>query len=107
MRVPPAIGNDWKAWAQALSSALSRGWSQLDAVRSDSSAAVDGALVYDPSTGNPQIARGSAFVTLSTRVAAPSTAASTGRAGDFAYDSSYFYVCTAANTWKRVAIATW
>lgn len=37
----------------------------------------------------------------------PATATSTGVAGTFAYDSSYFYVCTATNTWKRVAIATW
>lgn len=41
------------------------------------------------------------------RVSAPSTAGSSGVAGQVAYDSSYFYVCTATNTWKRVAIATW
>jgi hypothetical protein len=36
----------------------------------------------------------------------PATAASTGTAGQMAYDANYFYICTAANTWKRVAIAT-
>lgn len=40
-------------------------------------------------------------------VSAPSTASSTGTAGQVAYDASYFYVCTATNTWKRVAISTW
>jgi len=39
--------------------------------------------------------------------AAPATASSTGTAGEIRYDSSYIYICTAANTWKRVAIATW
>jgi hypothetical protein len=38
---------------------------------------------------------------------APATAASTGTAGDIRYDSGYIYVCTATDTWKRVAIATW
>lgn len=40
-------------------------------------------------------------------VSAPGTASSTGLAGQIAYDSSYIYVCTAANTWKRAAIAGW
>lgn len=40
-------------------------------------------------------------------VTAPSTAASTGTAGTIAYDSSYFYVCTATNTWKRATLSTW
>ena len=37
----------------------------------------------------------------------PATAGATGTTGDWAYDSSYVYVCVATNTWKRVAIATW
>lgn len=40
-------------------------------------------------------------------VAAPASASATGVAGQIAYDSSYIYVCTATNTWKRAAIATW
>jgi hypothetical protein len=40
-------------------------------------------------------------------VAAPATASSAGLAGQIAYDASYFYVCTATNTWKRVSITTW
>lgn len=38
---------------------------------------------------------------------APATAGATGTAGDIRYDADYIYICTAANTWKRVAIATW
>ena len=40
-------------------------------------------------------------------VSAPATASSTGSAGQMAYDSSYLYICTATNTWKRVAISSW
>lgn len=38
---------------------------------------------------------------------APSTAASTGRLGQWSQDGSYLYVATGTNTWKRVAVATW
>ena len=37
----------------------------------------------------------------------PSSASDTGTAGDIAWDADYIYVCTATNTWKRVAISTW
>ncbi len=37
----------------------------------------------------------------------PSSASDTGVVGTICWDSSYIYVCTATNTWKRVAIATW
>lgn len=40
-------------------------------------------------------------------VTAPATASSAGTAGDKAYDSNYFYICVATNTWKRVQIDTW
>lgn len=41
-------------------------------------------------------------------VAVPATAASAGVAGQVAYDggAGFFYICVAANTWQRVAIAT-
>jgi len=38
---------------------------------------------------------------------APSSAAATGTLGEVRWDASYMYVCTATNTWKRSAIATW
>lgn len=38
---------------------------------------------------------------------APATSGAAGTAGDIRYDADYIYVCTAANTWKRAAIATW
>jgi hypothetical protein len=38
---------------------------------------------------------------------APASATATGTAGDIRYDASYIYICTATDTWKRAAIATW
>ena len=40
-------------------------------------------------------------------VGVPVSASAAGFVGQMAQDASYIYVCTAANTWKRVAIATW
>lgn len=37
----------------------------------------------------------------------PASAAAAGVAGTIVWDASFIYVCTATNTWKRVAIATW
>jgi hypothetical protein len=38
---------------------------------------------------------------------APSSATDTGTLGEIRYTADYIYVCTATNTWKRTAIATW
>ena len=38
---------------------------------------------------------------------APATASSTGTLGEIRIDANYIYICTATNTWKRAAIATW
>jgi len=37
----------------------------------------------------------------------PSSATSTGAAGQITWDSNYVYVCTAANTWRRASLSTW
>jgi len=37
----------------------------------------------------------------------PASASATGTAGTICWDTSYIYVCTATNTWKRAAISTW
>lgn len=44
-------------------------------------------------------------VTIPTQT--PASAAATGTTGQIAWDASFIYICTATNTWKRVAIATW
>jgi len=45
--------------------------------------------------------------TLASTVSIPTSASSTGTAGQVAVDSSHIYICVATNTWKRVAISTW
>lgn len=40
-------------------------------------------------------------------VPVPASATAVGIQGQLAQDGSYLYVCTANNTWKRVAISTW
>jgi hypothetical protein len=53
--------------------------------------------ILDIATGNPRI-----------RVArTPASAAASGNVGEVCWDANYVYVCTATNTWKRAAIATW
>jgi hypothetical protein len=37
----------------------------------------------------------------------PSSATAAGNQGDFAWDANYLYICTASNTWRRVAHSTW
>jgi hypothetical protein len=37
----------------------------------------------------------------------PSSASDTGTQGEIAWDANYLYVCTATNTWKRAALASW
>jgi hypothetical protein len=37
----------------------------------------------------------------------PASSSASGIAGQIAWDGSFIYVCTATNTWERVAIATW
>ncbi len=38
--------------------------------------------------------------------AVPETLTSTGTAGEIAYDTSYMYICTATNTWKKILLGT-
>lgn len=44
---------------------------------------------------------------LSALNTAPANAGATGTLGEVRIDASYIYVCTATDTWKRAAIATW
>jgi hypothetical protein len=39
--------------------------------------------------------------------ATPASASASGTAGQISWDSNYVYICISANTWKRVAIASW
>ena len=62
-------------------------------------------------SGKIQVATDSAFSNIITsipvRATVPTSAVSTGVAGEISYDDSFFYVCTATNTWRRTALSTW
>ena len=77
-------------------------------------AAEDGKIdlkVMTAGTLTSQAAITSANVTLGVRPVlpthTPASASATGTAGEVAWDADYIYICTATNTWKRVAISTW
>lgn len=40
-----------------------------------------------------------------TFVSVPANSAATGVAGQMSYDAGFFYICTGAGAWRRVAIA--
>ena len=48
-----------------------------------------------------------ALTTPTLSAATPASAGATGTTGTLVWDASYVYICTATNTWKRAAIATW
>jgi len=107
MKAFPPVTPNLLEWAKSLTRSLAFGWSQLEYKDSDSRATQDGLILWSDTDAAPVVSRSSAFVPLARRVAAPATAAGAGTLGDWASDTGYFYVCTATNTWKRVAIATW
>lgn len=63
------------------------------------------AQVADPSAVNDIASK--QYVDNKIIASTPATATAAGTKGQIAYDNSYLYVCTATNTWKRVALATW
>ena len=75
----------------------------------------DGSIILCESAGNVGIGTNSPTETLdidgdSIRLRqsqTPASATATGTQGQIAWDANYMYVCTATNTWKRVALATW
>ncbi len=62
--------------------------------------------INDTNIGATTRAAGS-FNALTVDTGTPASASATGSAGRISWDGSYIYVCTATDTWKRAAIATW
>jgi len=60
---------------------------------------------FDSAGGNLGSVRIYGDLQLTTKT--PATAASTGTTGTITWDADYIYICTATDTWKRVAISTW
>jgi hypothetical protein len=58
-------------------------------------------LKFNATTGVPEAAE--ALASSGT----PASATATGITGTINWDSSYIYICTATNTWKRTSISSW
>ena len=62
-------------------------------------------IASSDTNGNAVIGVDTTLVGL--RVAVPASSSSACQAGSWSYDASYFYICVAANTWKRSAVSSW
>lgn len=76
-------------------------------VKGPASATNERILVFDGTAGN-RAKEGTKTISdlMNTWVAAPANKTASGTAGQQAYDTNYYYVCTATNVWKRYALAT-
>jgi hypothetical protein len=63
-----------------------------------------GVIVAD-TNGTTMVSADSSLIGFHVGVPASSTSACT--AGNWSYDTNYFYVCVATNTWKRSALSSW
>lgn len=64
-------------------------------------------LILGSDTGSSDATQNFELGVLTVVGTAPAATGSTGTVGQIAADANYLYVCVAANTWKRVAIAAW
>lgn len=93
--------------------ATGRGGNVYVKVGAQNTSGGNGSVIFLDQTGTQVASLGStgiwtiAGALIMSTTATPASAAATGTTGQIAWDSSYIYVCTATNTWKRVAIATW
>jgi hypothetical protein len=79
-------------------------------IQGESSSAISSALLKGNNLSdllNAETARTNLGAGDVSKAGTPSSASDTGTAGQIAWDANYIYVCTATNTWKRTAIATW
>jgi len=103
----PPVGPDVRVWAQDFRRTIAAQWSRLTYKRSGLTAAENGTLLWDNANGYPIVSKGGAYAQIGLFVGVPASATASGQAGELAQDTTHLYVCTATDTWKRVAISTW
>lgn len=85
----------------------------LDALLSSNSGAnapayaVAGTVWMNSTTGQLYLHDGTGDKEIAVNAGVPASASAAGVTGQVAWDADHFYVCTATDTWKRVAVATW
>jgi len=103
----PPVGPDVRVWAQDFRRTIAASWSRLTYRRNGATAAEDGTILWDNVGGYPVVSKAGAYAQVCLFVGVPASATASGQAGELAQDAAYIYVCTATDTWKRVAISTW
>ena len=79
-----------------------------NAVKNNHPAGIEGVIIYDYSNKHFLAYNGSTWTQLDNPLTPNGTKASNayGVAGQTSYDSNYFYICIATNTWRRVALGS-
>jgi len=79
-----------------------------NAVKNNYPAGIEGRIIYDYSNKHFLAYNGSTWTQLDNPLTPNGTKASNayGVAGQTSYDSNYFYICIATNTWRRVALGS-
>lgn len=96
----PAWPNAWAGWEIKTAG----GGDQTDLIGYTGYGTAGEAVKFNAETKRPDFNSDSIRVVTSKT---PASASATGTQGQIAWDSSYIYVCTATNTWKRAALSTW
>lgn len=115
MSAPPFTG-DLRTWARQLVTYLNRSASKLLFKAANDTPSENGIMRWDETDGHPIVSKDGVWTEVALVVddairlqnpKTPASASATGVQGQIAWDANYIYVCTATDTWKRVAIATW
>jgi hypothetical protein len=106
--------NRWAVYAGSGAESGSNAGSDFGIERYNDAGAFLGLVMFaNRANGNITFNGGGGTTTFSANQIAistsqtPASATATGTAGTICWDANYIYVCTATDTWKRVAIATW
>jgi hypothetical protein len=103
----PVVGPDIKVWANDMRRYLGRQLDRLSWRVTGQTASENGMILWDEAAGYPVVSLDGSWRRVGIFVAVPASATAAGQAGHLATDANYIYVCTATDTWKRVAISTW
>jgi len=76
-------------------------------VTGNTSGNTSGTAATVTTAAQPAITSLGTLTSLVLATSTPASASATGTVGTIAWDTGYIYVCTATDTWERVAIATW
>ena len=76
-------------------------------MKSDLTGNTSGTAATVSTAAQPTITSLGTLASLKVATSTPASASATGTIGTIAWDTGYIYVCTATDTWERVAIATW